>query len=226
MTILWLGSPGAFRCEQKKVAGGKASGPREVKGGWQFSFRAPSAKTVYIAGDFNNWAEHKEGIISNPKYLMKKGGDGIWRKTVRLTPGKHIYKFNVDNNLPWMPDPNNSEPRDPDDNSILIVKQTKGADGSGPKKVKGGWQFSFRAPSAKKVYLAGDFNNWADNDNGMVSDSAHLMKKGADGIWRKTVRLASGKHSYKFVVDGTQWSPDPNNTAPRDQDDNSVLMAK
>jgi 1,4-alpha-glucan branching enzyme len=56
------------------------------------------------------------------------------------------------------------------------------------------------APSGvKKVYLVGDFNLW--------SPTAKQMKKAKDGTFRATVSLPSGRHQYKFLVDG-QWMID------------------
>lgn len=59
--------------------------------------------------------------------------------------------------------------------------------------------FSFSAPSAKKVCIAGTFNNW--------NPGSLPMKKEKDGTWKIKIKLASGKHEYKFVVDGT-WAQD------------------
>jgi 5'-AMP-activated protein kinase regulatory beta subunit len=48
-------------------------------------------------GDFNNW---------NPKkHPMQNDGNGIWSKTVVLSPGKYEYKFFVDGK--WKKDPQN-----------------------------------------------------------------------------------------------------------------------
>ncbi len=57
-------------------------------------------------------------------------------------------------------------------------------------------EFSYFAPEAKKVSLAGDFNAW--------DVKSHPMKKGFDGIWRIIVQLSPGKHEYKYFVDD-QW---------------------
>ncbi|MCC6348195.1 MAG: hypothetical protein IT347_01215 [Candidatus Eisenbacteria bacterium] len=51
------------------------------------------------------------------------------------------------------------------------------------------------------VNVAGEFNAW--------STSADPMKKQPDGSWRLEKKLAAGKYAYKFVVDGTNWKPDP-----------------
>jgi hypothetical protein len=53
-----------------------------------FELETTDAKKVILMGDFNNW---------NPKkHLMKKDGNGIWTKTVMLSPGEYEYKFLVD----------------------------------------------------------------------------------------------------------------------------------
>jgi len=55
-----------------------------------------NAKTVFLAGDFNNW---------DPKaYPMKKEKDD-WIFPVHLSVGKHLYKFIVDDK--WINDPDN-----------------------------------------------------------------------------------------------------------------------
>lgn len=73
-----------------------------------------------------------------------------------------------------------------------------------PHKVGGGWMFSFRGGTAQSVALAGDFNAW--------STSANPLKKGDGDVWSVVTALAPGDHLYKFVVNGTEWKPDPENT--------------
>ena len=60
-------------------------------------------------------------------------------------------------------------------------------------------EFTFRAPEAKKVYIAGTFNDW--NTKSMP------MKKGKDGTWKIMVKLSPGRYEYKYFVDGT-WAQD------------------
>lgn len=57
-----------------------------------------NAKTVFLAGDFNNWTP---GSL-----VMKKEGD-VWTFSVHLSVGKHQYKFIVDDK--WIIDPNNKQ---------------------------------------------------------------------------------------------------------------------
>ena len=60
--------------------------------------------------------------------------------------------------------------------------------------------FSFKAPAAESVLLAGDFTHWTKNPI--------AMRKQPDGIWSATVLLTAGTHQYRFVVDG-EWRDDP-----------------
>ena len=80
-------------------------------------------------------------------------------------------------------------------------------------------QFSIEAPSANTVAIAGDFNDW--------SPQVVLSDADGDGVWTGRVALEPGVHQYMFVIDGTQWTTDPN--ADRYTDDgfgnrNAVLV--
>lgn len=81
-----------------------------------------------------------------------------------------------------------------------------------PHKVEEGVLFQFYAPSAKIVYLVGDFNGWGHPVNGVVKDpSAAMEDPDGDGIWTKVLKLPPGRYEYKFVVDGDRWYTDPAN---------------
>lgn len=54
----------------------------------EFSLFAPEARKVSIAGTFNSWS-----IDSTP---MKKSKDGTWKAKIKLSPGRHEYKYFVD----------------------------------------------------------------------------------------------------------------------------------
>jgi 1,4-alpha-glucan branching enzyme len=62
----------------------------------EFRFENRAAKTVALAGDFNNW--------SATGHPMKRGRDEIWTIEVDLPPGRHEYKFLV-NGGEWWNDP-------------------------------------------------------------------------------------------------------------------------
>ena len=80
--------------------------------------------------------------------------------------------------------------------------------------------FSFSAPTARSVFIVGDFNNWSMNNDSM------LEKR--DGVWEKKIPLNRGIYQYKFVVDG-EWLEDSVNphTAPNPFGEiNSVINIK
>jgi chromosome partitioning protein len=64
--------------------------------------------------------------------------------------------------------------------------------------------FAINAPSAKEVYIVGDFNHWKINDESRLS-------RAEGGRWTKNMALSSGRYRYKFVVDG-EWVLDAANS--------------
>ncbi len=53
------------------------------------------AKSVYLAGDFNQWNPQARRMVRRP--------DGSFRARMQLPPGEHEYKFVVDGK--WCCDP-------------------------------------------------------------------------------------------------------------------------
>jgi 1,4-alpha-glucan branching enzyme len=60
--------------------------------------------------------------------------------------------------------------------------------------------FSYAAPQARSVLLAGDFTGW--------QQAPLSLKKDKTGVWKKTVSLAPGSYQYRLLVDG-EWQDDP-----------------
>jgi hypothetical protein len=63
----------------------------------QFAFANPKAKSVTVAGDFNDW--NAEAMA-----LRDTDGDGVWTGLIALRPGMHKYMFVVDGEQ-WVTDP-------------------------------------------------------------------------------------------------------------------------
>ena len=63
-------------------------------------------------------------------------------------------------------------------------------------------RFVLYAPGAKRVAIAGTFNQWD-------RDATPLAPAGATGVWTTTLSLPPGEHQYAFVVDGRRWVSDP-----------------
>jgi len=88
------------------VAGGAASaktgGSPTSGSGTTFTYVDPSAQSVAIAGEFNQWS-----ATANP---LQKDSSGAWTTTIPLKPGKYQYKFVVDGN--WKADALNPDGTD------------------------------------------------------------------------------------------------------------------
>lgn len=64
-------------------------------------------------------------------------------------------------------------------------------------------RFVLVAPGASSVHLTGDFMSW--RPDGIALEEL----QGRAGVWTGDVPLSPGVHQYTFVVDGTEWVPDP-----------------
>jgi hypothetical protein len=129
--------------------------------------------------------------------------DSGWIVNVKLAPGKYFYKFIVDGN--WTIDTDNKiNENDGEGNTNSVFYFTnKVFTLSGFEK-------------AKKVFVAGSFNNW--------QGSQLRMTKTNTG-WEIPLYIAEGTHTYRFVADG-KWFADPDNADkfPNEFDQfNSVL---
>jgi 1,4-alpha-glucan branching enzyme len=195
--------------------------PHEVKGGILFSYSAPAARMVTLAGNFNNWAGTQGGGRYDPTIdpMSDPDGDGIWTIVKPLPPGRYQYKFVIDNGTVWELDPSNPLTAEEGGftNSLVIVPDniaytpsvvtgtelpgTLNRGTAKPSKVEVTLQLD--SPDAKTVNAAGQFNDWKPDDI--------ALKKGSDGIWRTTLKLDPGTYEYKFIIDGKDWVTDPAN---------------
>jgi hypothetical protein len=84
-----------------------------------------------------------------------------------------------------------------------IVKQYEGWWATKPVRVKEGILFSYYSPSAKEIFVAGDFNGWKKRYTPLL--------KGKDDVWRIVLELKPNRsYDYKYIIDGN-WVNDPNN---------------
>lgn len=95
--------------------------------------------------------------------------------------------------------------------------------GEAPSPVR----FTFDAPTAKTVHLAGSFNNWAGNVGGNVSGDGARMTRDERGVWVREEAIDAAVIRYKFVVEDEggrfTWHADPR-VPTRDADGNSVVF--
>jgi len=191
--------------------------PMETTSGVVFRCRAPGADRVYLAGDFNHWAHNVNGEIRDESFAMSGPDDhGIFARTVALPPGVYRYKFAVVGSAysGWFI-PAYTPLKDEKGNAFIIVDGIPdGPDrvrvAQVPRKEADGITFELHAPDAHIVYLAGTFNQWAENNHGRVNDHRFAMK-GPDsfGIWRMTIPLGAGRYEYQFVINGRDWIKNP-----------------
>ncbi len=202
--------------------------PHEVSGGYVFSYYAPSARQLTLAGSFNNWGGTQGGGRYDPSIdpMNDADGDGVWSIVVPLPPGRYQYKFVLDGGVAWERDPNNPDTAFESgiENSFVVVPASikyeaervtgtmvgardvvetekapvKPASPEGAVEVL----VTLDKPEAKAVFIAGSFNAW--------SPDADVMTLADDGLWAVTLELEPGEYEYKFVVDGT-WIEDPAN---------------
>jgi hypothetical protein len=163
-------------------------GYNRVKKGYPFSIRDSvvtfflrghtNARRVTLAGSFNTWS---------PDALKMTRTDSGWYAKIKLGPGKFWYKYVVDGN--WMMDNDN------------MLMENDGLGNTNSVFFRPNVFLFFRGmTNAKKVFLAGSFNNWRQNEI--------AMSRTADG-WGVPLYLAEGTHTYKFLIDG-QWVTDEN----------------
>jgi 1,4-alpha-glucan branching enzyme len=67
--------------------------PKLIKTG--FGLLAPQARSVFLAGSFNQW--------NRSSHPLKKDKQGIWKISLPLDPGQYEYRFFVDGE--WQNDP-------------------------------------------------------------------------------------------------------------------------
>jgi glycosidase len=190
-----------------------------------FEFTAPDKTTsVILAGDFNNWSTTATPMIEK---------DGVYRVTIKLAPGFHLYKFLL-NGSDWTKDPkgdpkleqadgqggfNSGVSIDAPDPAAPAPEFTPPLPPAPDRKVGQGagraylHEF-FYAPPANQtipssVAVVGDFNGWSQSANPMQF---------SQGAFRAPVQLTQGVHFYKLFIDG-RWTNDPASDAELEESD-------
>ncbi|HLK29811.1 MAG TPA: hypothetical protein VKT28_14630 [Puia sp.] len=153
-----------------------------------------NAKRIYLAGSFANWQENKLQMI--------KTNEG-WKLPLYLAEGTYTYRYIVDGE--WHTDPGNNDrfPNEFNDfNSVIRIGN------SHLFKLDG-------FTNARRVILAGSFNDWREYEL--------VMNKTSAG-WEFPYTLGPGNYEYGFIVDG-KWKADPQNLpVPNSGAKNSLLI--
>jgi len=201
-----------------------------------FRFHAPANTVkVFVAGSFNEFALNQNGAVTDDKFALTKAGDGFFWTRALVDPKVEQYKYVVLDTFggfSWVADPFVKE-TDKDGNSTLDFGKIERLPASltregAPLRDGDAVVFRFRAPSeAMKVFLAGSFNGFANPQEGVVSDEAFAMTRGADGLYSKRVVIGATTEKYKYVVlgknGGFTWVADPFVKAT-DADGNTVVV--
>jgi hypothetical protein len=95
----------------------------------KFNFDDPTAREVWLIGDFNNWAIGK----SNPFYpdmplsqgakvaMQKDPSTGFWTATIPLNAGRYLYQYAIDQGIFIKGDQNNPDKYELADGSFKSV---------------------------------------------------------------------------------------------------------
>jgi len=193
--------------------------PQKTDGGVLFQCYAPEARVVYLAGDFNGWANNVDGRITKAEFAMS-GPDtnGVWRKTVNLDPGVYRFKFNLNGEASGWFAPESIDEVDGDKNAIVHVEASgdvmiRSAHNPKwqPRQTENGVVLQCYAPDAFIVYLVGDFNDWGHGRNALVFYPQFAMDgPDTNGVWKAQIKVKPGEYEYQFVIDGDHPIRDPN----------------
>ncbi|GJM32730.1 MAG: hypothetical protein DHS20C18_17310 [Saprospiraceae bacterium] len=167
---------------------------------------------VVVSGNFNNWSKDSWKMRKTGRYTYQ-----LRKKIVEFNdPFKWEFKFLVNGEYWIVPDAKHPGKKFLSNDFIESTYNLKLNDIESDST--GNTLFYLKGyPEAKKVILAGSFDNWDENQL--------KMQQVADG-WQLRINLSPGRHEYKFIVDGN-WmhdSENPNAVKNEHHTLNSVLF--
>ncbi len=147
---------------------------------------------LYLVGDFNNW---------RPREIPMAYQEGTWYVNIFLETNRiYEYKF-LSEADEYFEDPYNPYKRMSGIGTLNNV-MVSGNARTNPIISNDGILFVYYNPVAKKVEVAGDFNQWVPTP---------LYQNPNDkNFWGGKFRLGRGYYTYKLIVDG-EWANDPEN---------------
>ncbi|WP_269542551.1 glycoside hydrolase family 66 protein [Cerasicoccus fimbriatus] len=81
----------------------------------------------------------------------------------------------------------------------------------------------------ENVYLAGSFNNWANNDNGVVNNPRFAMQSYPSGVWYAFIDRPEPNFQYRYVVETANgqmiWTHDPH-VKERAGDNSAAILSE
>jgi len=91
--------PAEAKSAEAKPAEAKSGVPTVGDTKVEFTYSDPKATAVAVVGDFNDWSKDRTPLMLD---------SGVWKVSISLKPGRHEYKF-VINNTDWITDPKGPE---------------------------------------------------------------------------------------------------------------------
>jgi hypothetical protein len=91
--VAWIAALACAAATLLLVLMNQATAPESMV---RFAIQEPSARSITIVGDFNDW---------DPAMTpLARSGDGEWKVSLELPPGRYRYSYLVDGST-WMADP-------------------------------------------------------------------------------------------------------------------------
>jgi 1,4-alpha-glucan branching enzyme len=84
--------------------------------------------------------------------------------------------------------------------AILAGSCAARSDAGAPVVTPAGVRFVLNRPEARRVAVAGSFNQWSTSSHALARDAR-------TGLWTTLVALPPGEHTFMFVVDGAWIRP-------------------
>lgn len=201
-----------------------------------------------VSQDWNKFARWP--MFDDGKNGDRAPGDGIWGFKAKATPvpGQRFY-WATDNTTSdadgWLGEHTWFEVPDgtpitvtgwsmPEESRMtaaeFAAKYAVDLTNAGPPVLLGdGKRVLFRhsaRPDARRVFIAGDFNNWGSAQDSRITDGRCVMYQARPGLWYRSVPIDASWAQYKFVEEnpdgGFVWLTDPA-VPPMDPAGNSLI---
>jgi len=169
--------------------------PRQGATRFDLKIVDPSATSMHLLGDFNDWR--------TDAHPMFKGPSGEWALTIYVPDGLYEYLFFKNGGEYVVDSANPYKQGNPYGgvNSVLIAGSPKKSPEISGQTVT----FYYYNQEAQAVDLAGSFTNW---------NRVKMFRNPADvGMWGMRYTLPAGDYQYKIVVD-EKWQMDKENYTP------------
>eukprot|EP01125_Pyxidicula_operculata_P003430 TRINITY_DN1424_c0_g1_i1.p1 TRINITY_DN1424_c0_g1~~TRINITY_DN1424_c0_g1_i1.p1 ORF type:complete len:644 (-),score=114.23 TRINITY_DN1424_c0_g1_i1:341-2272(-) len=76
-------------------------------------------ENVFIAGDWNNWANNANGKVTDPRFMFTALPGNVWQRREILSPSSYTFKYAINNGQTWVS--LNDFPHDKDGNTVMFV---------------------------------------------------------------------------------------------------------